>query len=213
MFRVERYPRPWRLTLALPPRRIETARLVLRCWEAGDAPHFATSFRQSRAHVGAWIAPANDESLEAHAIETRIATFQADFEQGIGFVYAIFDRAEQMLLGEIGLMPRRGPASLEIGYWIHVDHVGHGLATEATRALTIVALSLPEVDRVEIHCDPRNAASAAVPRKLGYRLAAQRSRGSPGDESGRDDTVVFVFATSDHADGPPTDEPTQGPPM
>ena len=36
--------------------------------------------------------------------------------------------------------------------------------------MTPVALGLPGVTRVEIHCDEANAASAAIPRKLGYRL-------------------------------------------
>jgi hypothetical protein len=36
--------------------------------------------------------------------------------------------------------------------------------------LTGIALRLPGVDHVEIHCDQANAASAAVARKLGYRL-------------------------------------------
>ena len=37
-------------------------------------------------------------------------------------------------------------------------------------ALTDVAFTLPGIDRVEIHCDEANTASAAIPRRLGYRL-------------------------------------------
>src|SRR5215472_2628482 len=40
----------------------------------------------------------------------------------------------------------------------------------AEPALTKVALALPGVDRVEIHCDAANAPSAAIARNLGYRL-------------------------------------------
>ena len=36
--------------------------------------------------------------------------------------------------------------------------------------LTEVALSLRDVDRIEIHTDEANTASAAIPRRLGYRL-------------------------------------------
>lgn len=45
----------------------------------------------------------------------------------------------------------------------------HGYATEAVRALSEVALGLPEVQRVQIRCDPRNEASAAVARRAGFR--------------------------------------------
>jgi len=52
--------------------------------------------------------------------------------------------------------------------------------------MTSVALAMPDVMRVEIHCDAANAASAAVARKLGYRLdrIEERRPEAPG-ESGR----------------------------
>jgi RimJ/RimL family protein N-acetyltransferase len=37
-------------------------------------------------------------------------------------------------------------------------------------ALTEAALSLQDINRVEIHTDEANIASAAVPRRLRYRL-------------------------------------------
>jgi RimJ/RimL family protein N-acetyltransferase len=36
--------------------------------------------------------------------------------------------------------------------------------------LTEAAFGLESVERVEIHCDEANRRSAAVPRRLGYRL-------------------------------------------
>jgi len=171
MFDSSRYADPWTLEGA-PPLRIETPRLVLRCWDPADAPLFEPALASSVEHVGSWIPQAFDEPTDAHGIGLRLERFRAEFLAGVGFVYAILDPAESEVLGECGLMPRIGPRALEIGYWIRVDQVGRGLATEATHALTVAALALPEVDRIEIHCDPDNAPSAAVPRKLGYRLAS-----------------------------------------
>ena len=159
--------------------------MVLRCWEPGDARRFRSALRANREHIGAWIPPARDEPSEPAAIEERLARFRSEFRSGVGFVYGLFDPSETEVLGEAGLMPRRGPGTLEVGYWIHIDHVGRGLATEATRALTAAGLALPEVDRIEIHCDPANAPSAAVPRKLGYRLVPRSDGGDGG-------TLVFV---------------------
>ena len=42
--------------------------------------------------------------------------------------------------------------------------------TALASALTDVGLELEGIERIEIHCDVANAASAAVPRRLGYRL-------------------------------------------
>jgi RimJ/RimL family protein N-acetyltransferase len=72
------------------------------------------------------------------------------------------------LIGGTGLHPRIGDEELEIGYWIHKDYLNQGLTTEATAALIKVAFELIHVHRIEIHCDPANLASAAIPRKLGF---------------------------------------------
>jgi hypothetical protein len=48
--------------------------------------------------------------------------------------------------------------------------VGHGYATACARALTQAGLALCDVVRVEVHTDEANAISAAIPRRLGYRL-------------------------------------------
>ena len=75
------------------------------------------------------------------------------------------------VLGLVGVHRRIGPGGLEIGYWVHAKYARRGLISAAARAVTDAALALPEVSRVEIHCDVTNTASAGVPRKLGYRLA------------------------------------------
>jgi RimJ/RimL family protein N-acetyltransferase len=62
------------------------------------------------------------------------------------------------------------PGGIELGYWLTEVAVGHGHITAAAQALTIAALALPGVDRVEIHCDEANIRSQAVPWRLGYRL-------------------------------------------
>ncbi len=90
------------------------------------------------------------------------------------------------MLGTFGLHRRIGPGGIEMGYWIHAAHAGRGYGSAAARALTSVALVLPGVERVEIHCDAANAASAAIPRRLGYRLdrIEDKEPEAPG-ESGR----------------------------
>jgi RimJ/RimL family protein N-acetyltransferase len=52
--------------------------------------------------------------------------------------------------------------------------VRRGIATAAARLLTDTAFALPGVEYVEIHHDRANAASRAVPRRLGYELVGER---------------------------------------
>jgi RimJ/RimL family protein N-acetyltransferase len=93
---------------------------------------------------------------------------RADFDRRRDFIWGIFDAGEHRVLGGCGLHRRIGAGAAEIGYWIHVDHAGKGLATEVAAAVTRVGFELERLHRLEIHCDPANAASAAIPRKLGY---------------------------------------------
>jgi RimJ/RimL family protein N-acetyltransferase len=61
---------------------------------------------------------------------------------------------------------------LEIGYWVRADRTGEGLAAEAAHAACDLAATIDGVSHLAIHCDERNAASAAIPRRLGFQLAA-----------------------------------------
>ena len=73
-------------------------------------------------------------------------------------------------------MARKWPATIEIGYWVHVDQHRPRLATRASRALTNAALGLDGITTVCIRCDEANVRSAAVPRGLGFTLVRTETR-------------------------------------
>jgi ribosomal-protein-serine acetyltransferase len=85
-------------------------------------------------------------------------------------------------------MGRVEPGALEIGYWIHVDHTGRGLATRSAARLTEAGLALPGVDRIEIHHDSANTISGRVPPRLGY----VRLREEPADAPAPGGTGIHV---------------------
>jgi RimJ/RimL family protein N-acetyltransferase len=78
---------------------------------------------------------------------------------------------------------------------MHKDYLNQGLATEASAALTKVAFEIDRVQRVEIHCDPGNVRSAAVPRKLGFTHDGTLRRRTPFlEEAPRDQMIWSLFA-------------------
>ena len=111
-----------------------------------------------------WIPWAKDEPSTLEELECRLVGYREDFEAGGDMLYAVIDPAHEQLLGGIGLYRRVGPGALEIGYWIRSDRVGEGLTTEAATAVTLIGLGLQGVERLEIHVDPANGASAAIPK-------------------------------------------------
>ncbi len=118
----------------------------------------------------------------------------------------MFDAAEAELLGGVGLYRRVGPGALEIGYWVRSDRTGRGIATEAARALTGAAFATAGVDRVEVHCDPRNAASAAVPGKLGYRHRETREGDARTPDGEPRATMIWELSAAEHAEQKRDDE-------
>lgn len=149
--------------------RIETERLVIRCYEPSDAPLLKKAIDESLEHLLPWLPWAVNEPETLEAKIGRVREFRGKFDLGQDYVFGIFDKTEKILLGSTGLHTRVGEGAREIGYWIHVDHIGKGYATEASAALTKVAFEIENMDIVQIHTVPENVRSQRVPKKLGYK--------------------------------------------
>jgi RimJ/RimL family protein N-acetyltransferase len=154
--------------------RIETERLVIRCWDKADAPLAKEAIDSSLDHLREWMPWAAAEPTTLEEKRALLESFAEMFERGEDAVYGIFDRDERRVVGGTGLHPRLTGGAREIGYWIRADAIGRGLATESTAALTRAGFELDGLAWMEIHCDPANVRSAAIPRKLGYAEAGER---------------------------------------
>lgn len=187
-----------------PPYRVVTERLVIRCWDPGDAVLLKEAVDASLDHLRPWMPWAHDDPQPLAETVGLLRRFRGRFDLGEDFVYGLFDRAESEVVGGSGLHTRVGDDAHEIGYWIRASRVGLGLATEATAALTRVAFAVARVDRVEIRVDPANEASLAVPRKLGFVEEATLRRRLPvaGAAALRRDAVVFTLF-ADEVDATP----------
>jgi RimJ/RimL family protein N-acetyltransferase len=181
---------------AMAAYRIKTDRLLVRCYSPEDASKLKEAIDASLDHLRPWMPWAKDEPETLDAKVERLRRFRGNFDLGNDFAYGVFSPDESVVLGGAGLHPRVGPNALEIGYWVRGDHIGKGLATEAAAALVRIGFEVHKVGRVEIHCDPTNVRSAAVPRKLGLILdATLRRRALRPDGSERDTMIWSLFAT------------------
>jgi RimJ/RimL family protein N-acetyltransferase len=183
-----------------PPYRIVTERLVLRCWEPRDAPLLKEAVDSSIDHLLPWMPWAVHEPQSLEEKVALLRQFRGKFDLGQDFTYGIFSPEETQALGGTGLHTRIGDDALEIGYWIRASRAGEGLGTESTAALTRVAFEFTEVDRVEIHCEPENERSRAIPRRLGYREEATLRRRLRHPDPR--DVVVYSLFRDDFASSP-----------
>jgi len=189
---------------APPPYRIETDRLVIRCYEPRDAPLLKEAIDLSVEHLRPWMPWIRFEPQTVEEKVELLRGFRGQFDLGQNFPYGIFNREETKQLGGSGLHPRGGEGSLEIGYWVAADATGQGIATEQTAVLTRAVFEVCGLERVDIQVEPDNERSLAIPRKLGFtQEGVLRRRLDPGDDDGpRRDSVLFTMVQDELAGSP-----------
>jgi ribosomal-protein-serine acetyltransferase len=163
------------------PAWVVSDRLMLRELQDADAPVQAAAVAASLDHLRPWMPWAADLPRPGVLLDQVREARQARVDGGDAGYGAFFGAVS---VGGCGLHRRRGPGVLEIGYWVHADHVRQGYATEMAAALTTAAFGVPGIERVEIHHDRANVASRGVPERLGFRFAGESPDEvtAPGEE-------------------------------
>jgi RimJ/RimL family protein N-acetyltransferase len=169
-----------------PPETIHVPAGLLTRARESDAEQVAQSVAQNLAHLRPWMPWANEASADAEFQRGRCRDCEDRWADGSEYIYVLRRHPGGPVIGTFGLHRRVGPGAIEIGYWVHVSYTGQGYATSAAAALTRAGLALSDVTRVEIHTDEANVISAAIPRRLGYRLDRVEARAPEAEaETGR----------------------------
>jgi RimJ/RimL family protein N-acetyltransferase len=157
--------------MPLLPDALTAGPVQLHRWQEHQLDDLMAAIELSFTELNRWMPWAESmPSAEAElaVLTTGVCAFDHDHE----WQYLVRELASGDLVGGVGLHRRVGLTALEVGYWIRSDRTGRGYATAAACALTSAAFAhVPGVDRVEIHTDAANLASAAIPPKLGFALA------------------------------------------
>ncbi len=177
------------------PYRIETERLVIRCYDPCDAPLLKEAVDASVEHLRPWMPWIRFEPQTIAEKVELLRGFRGSFDLGTNYAYGIFNRDGTKQLGGTGLHQRGGDGSFEIGYWVSADAIGQGMATEAAAVLTRVGFELCGVERIDIQVEPHNERSLAIPRKLGFTQEGVLRRRLESAEGGgpRRDSVLFTM--------------------
>ncbi|MBX3192998.1 MAG: GNAT family N-acetyltransferase [Labilithrix sp.] len=182
--------------------RIETPRLVVRCWSPDDAPKAKKAEDESRESLRAFMPWADRAPETLTEVIEKLRQFRSWFDAGEDFLFGAFDKASGDVVGGTGLHPRVGKGGLEIGYWVHAGHHRKGIATEMAGALTRVAFELGRMRWVEIRCATKNVASAGVPPKLGFTHEATLRERLTLPSGEVDDALVFTLLARDYDASP-----------
>jgi RimJ/RimL family protein N-acetyltransferase len=153
------------------PEAIDAGSVTLRRPQESDAEAIAAAIAVSAPELRPWMPWLRDDVADPGFQRDRFVAVEAQWGRPGGEAAYLIERPEETgIVGFCGIQHRHQADTRQLGFWVRPDLTGRGHATAAARALTVEALRLPGVVRVEIHCDEANLRSAAVARQCGYRL-------------------------------------------
>lgn len=151
------------------PFSIETERLLIRPWQAGDHATFAGFVADAEmmryiSHGRTWDAARIDAYFE------RQAEFLAQHACCVG---AVCLRRNGTAIGMGGIQPLEKAGLFELAWWIWKDYWGQGLASEMARGCADYAFKVMHLPRVVAVIDAPNVASIRVAEKLGMHCLGE----------------------------------------
>ena len=154
-----------------PAAPIRTARLILRPFEMSDLPAVSDLFgRDDVCRYLLWDPMNLDEAralLERRVQQTRIEA------EGDAILLAAVDPASGRMIGELMLRVKSSPnLQGEVGWSLHPDFQGRGLATEGAGDLLRIGFEELGLHRIVAEANSRNTGSIRVMEKLGMRREA-----------------------------------------
>ena len=157
----------------LPDLSLLSARIRVRNFRDSDAAELAACTASAAVHLREWLAWGWKEPQSVQEKRDLIAGFEANRAlAGDCFCGIWLNAADASLVGGAGLHPRGSelpPGHVELGYWLHPDHTGRGLAGEATALLIRAAFAVFGYETVELRIRPDNTKSEALAERLGFR--------------------------------------------
>jgi RimJ/RimL family protein N-acetyltransferase len=174
-------------SLDAAPSRIELDDgVVVRTYTAEDMPQLVDVVNRNLDHLRPFMPWAQQPATVEAQTEWWRSTAGPNEDGERTLPYGIYD-ASGSLLGGTGFHVRGGPDVIEIGYWLTTEATGRGLMTRVVGALIDAARQVDGVRQVEIKCDVANERSAAIPRRLGFRVVRQETREPlAASDTGRD---------------------------
>jgi RimJ/RimL family protein N-acetyltransferase len=152
------------MSLATPT--LHTTRLRLRPFTDGDADALFALHSDARV-LRYWDAPPWPDRQRAARFLATCRQLAAD---GSGARLAIERAVDGEFLGWCGLSRWNAVhRTAALGYCLHERAWGQGHATEAAGAVLQWAFDASDLNRIQAETDTRNAASARVLEKLGFR--------------------------------------------
>jgi len=173
----------------------------LRAPAAADYVQWSTLRGESRDHLTPWEPTWAPDELTRAAFRRRLRRYQQAERDATGYMYFVFDRRSNELVGGCQLSNiRQGVAqsAATLGYWMGRKFSGQGLMTDAVAHLVRYAFDRFGFHRIEAACLPTNVASRRVLTKVGFS-AEGTARQYLKINGEWQDHLLFAVLSGEHA--------------
>jgi RimJ/RimL family protein N-acetyltransferase len=153
------------------PERIETERLYLRAYKAGDGPMYYAAGIRNREHLAEFESGNILMHLknEEHA-EAVVRELAADWMARNCFFIGIFEKATDEWAGQVYVAPTNWELpEFFIGYVADVDCEGKGYISEAVNGVLGMLFGELGAHRVKSDCNQNNIRSWRLLERCGFR--------------------------------------------
>jgi ribosomal-protein-alanine N-acetyltransferase len=151
------------------PSCLETERLYMRRYQAGDGPWYYEMSQKNKSHLARYESgnPVMAVDTEEDA-EITVRGFAAAWVTRDAFFLGVFRRDTHEFVAQIYVGPVDwNLPEFEIGFFVDAEHEGWGYVTEAAGAALDFAFEHLGAHRVRLACDDTNARSFRVAERCG----------------------------------------------
>jgi RimJ/RimL family protein N-acetyltransferase len=153
------------------PARLETDRLIVRPYQAGDGPAYYNVCLRNKDHLLPY--EAGNPALGVVTVEDAeilVREFAAAWVARRAFFFGAWKKSDpavfvaQLYVGVVNWdLPE-----FEIGYFVDQRHEGQGYVTEGVRAALVFAFDHLQAHRVRLACNDTNTRSYRVAERCGF---------------------------------------------
>jgi len=184
------------------PNALETPRLILRSYHAGDGSWYYAMSLKNRPHLQQFERenPVNTIETKEQA-EIVVRDFAAAWVGRQCFFLGAFDKATLEFVAQVYVGPVNwGLPEFEIGYFADFDHEGRGYVTEAIKAVVKFLFEYLGAWRIRLECDDGNIRCAAVARRCGFIEEAHFRQNKKNPDGSFSGTLCFGLLKGDLVD-------------
>ena len=141
--------------------------IQIRKYEITDAELLFAAVTESIEHVSKWL-PWCTENYSMSDADLWVRQSVEAWDRGDEYRFMIEDGKTKKILGAVGISQIVKAHKVgNLGYWVRKSALGRGVAGIAGRKAIEYAFDHLDMQRIEIHVLPENAASNAVAVSLG----------------------------------------------